>query len=98
MTSPALDWHCIDLDFTWTFENSLDFSDVPMLTKDVINDGSTPTTTTRLEEAAKSKIALIQRAGESALDKIDLSLDKIFPRGQQSVENLTRALAHPNQR
>ncbi|MCW3085910.1 MAG: hypothetical protein JWP12_3276 [Bacteroidetes bacterium] len=46
--------YCIDLDFTWTFEHTLDFSEIPIVSTNVLGGGSTPSVSTNLQSAVKS--------------------------------------------
>lgn len=46
--------YCIDLDFTWTFENSLDFSEVPVVTRGLISQGGAPSVSTSLQQSVKA--------------------------------------------
>ncbi|MGZ4059591.1 MAG: hypothetical protein ACXVPU_11195, partial [Bacteroidia bacterium] len=46
--------YCIDLDFTWTFDHTLDFSEIPMITDDVLGTSGTPVVSTRLQKSVKA--------------------------------------------
>ncbi|MCW3071346.1 MAG: hypothetical protein JWO44_1236 [Bacteroidetes bacterium] len=46
--------YCINLDFTWTFEHSLDFSEIPMVTESLLDPPGTPVVSTRLQKAVKA--------------------------------------------
>lgn len=46
--------YCIDLDFTWTFNQTLDFSEIPVVTSNLISQGGGPSVNNGLQDAMKS--------------------------------------------
>jgi hypothetical protein len=46
--------YCIDLEFTWTFDNSLDFSEVPVVTRGLISQGGSPAVSSSLQQSVKA--------------------------------------------
>jgi len=73
--------YCIDLDFTWTFEHSLDFSEIPMVTQGLISTGGSPAVSTELQKAVKS----LHMVSQEPLDL--LCIENINPSG--SIPPLT---------
>lgn len=46
--------YCIDLDFTWTFDSSLDYEEVPMFTSGIIGAPGSPVVNNALQEGSKT--------------------------------------------